>query len=107
MSDTQMDTPETLNGSYSYGGLKIRMPDLFYGDCSKLEDWILQFDWHFYIEGDKIELADKVVLVSTFMKGPAEKWVLPIIRKYMDDSIMDTGNTALVEYWDAFKIRLW
>jgi hypothetical protein len=106
MSDTQMDTPETSNGSHSHGGLKVRMPDLFYGDRSKLEDWILQFDRHFHIEGDKIESADKVVLVSTFMKGPAEKWVLPIIRKYMDDSIMDAGNTALVEHWDAFKIRL-
>jgi hypothetical protein len=40
------------------------------------------------------------------MKGPAEKWVLPIICKYMDDSIIDAGNTALVEHWDAFKIRL-
>jgi hypothetical protein len=101
-----MDTPETLNSSYSYSRLKIRMLDLFYRDCSKLEDWILQFDRHFYIKGDKIELADKVVLVLTFMKGPAEKWVLPIIRKYMDDSIIDIGNTALVEHWDAFKIRL-
>jgi hypothetical protein len=73
MSNTQMDTPETSNGSYSHGGLKIRIPDLFYGDRSKLEDWILQFDRHFYIEGDKIELADKVVLVLTFIKGPAEK----------------------------------
>jgi hypothetical protein len=69
----QIDTPKTLNSSYSYGGLKIRMPDLFYRDYSKLEDWILQFNWHFYIKGDKIELADKVVLVLTFIKGPAKK----------------------------------
>jgi hypothetical protein len=68
-----MDTPKTSNSSYSHGGLKIRMPDLFYGDRSKLEDWILQFDRYFYIKGDKIELADKVVLVLTFIKGPAEK----------------------------------
>jgi hypothetical protein len=49
------------------------MPDLFYRDCSKLEDWILQFNQHFHIKGDKIKLADKVVLVSTFIKGPAKK----------------------------------
>jgi hypothetical protein len=73
ISDIQIDTPKTSNGFYSYSGLKIRMLDLFYRDCSKLEDWILQFDRHFYIKGDKIELADKVVLVSTFIKGPAEK----------------------------------
>jgi hypothetical protein len=74
------------------------MPDLFYRDRSKLEDWILQFNRHFHIKGDKIKSADKVILVSTFMKGPAEKWVLPIIRKYMDNSIIDAGNTALVEH---------
>jgi hypothetical protein len=68
-----MDTPKTSNGSYSHSGLKIRILDLFYRDRSKLEDWILQFDQHFYIKGDKIELADKVVLVSTFIKGPTKK----------------------------------
>jgi hypothetical protein len=106
ISNTQIDTPKTSNGSYSYGGLKVRMPDLFYRDCSKLEDWILQFNRHFYIKGDKIKSADKVVLVLTFIKEPAKKWVLPIIRKYMDNSIIDAGNTALVKHWDAFKIRL-
>jgi hypothetical protein len=103
MTDTTMDTPDTHHG---HGGLKVKMPDLFYGDRSKLEDWILQFDRHFHIEGDKIEDVDKVILVSTYMKGPAEKWVLPIIRKYMDPNSHDAGNTVLVEQWDAFKIRL-
>jgi hypothetical protein len=40
------------------------------------------------------------------MKGDAEKWVILIIRRYMDDTIADVGNTILVENWDAFKIRL-
>jgi hypothetical protein len=103
MTDTTMDTPDTY---YGYGGLKVKMPDLFYGDRSKLEDWILQFNRHFHIEGDKIKDVDKVILVSTYIKGPAEKWVLPIIQKYMDPNSYDAGNTVLVEQWDAFKIRL-
>jgi hypothetical protein len=38
------------------------------------------------------------------MRGDAEKWVLPIIRQYIDDKIEDARNAALVESWDAFKI---
>jgi hypothetical protein len=53
-----------------------------------------------------VDDSDKVVLASTYMKGDAEKWVIPIIRQYMDDTIADAGNTTLVESWDAFKIRL-
>jgi hypothetical protein len=40
------------------------------------------------------------------MKGDAEKWVILIIRRYMDDAITDAGNAMLVESWDTFKIRL-
>jgi hypothetical protein len=57
----------------------------------------------FYIEGDKVDDFNKVVLASTYMKGDAEKWVIPIIRQYMDDTIANAGNTILVENWDVFK----
>jgi hypothetical protein len=83
--------------------LKAQKPDLFYGERSKLKTWILQFDCLFHIEG-QIENEDKVVLASTYMKGDAEKWVLLIIRRYMDDGITDAGNAALVKSWDTFKI---
>jgi hypothetical protein len=105
MSDTAMDTPESSQ-TYGHSTLKAQKPDNFYGDRNKLENWILQFDRLFHIEGDKIDDDDKVILVSTYMKGDAEKWVLPILKTYMDDNINDAGNTALVESWDAFKTRL-
>jgi hypothetical protein len=105
MSDTAMDTPESSQ-TYGRSTLKPHKPDLFYGDRNKLDNWILQFDRLFHIEDDKVEEADKVMLVSTFMKGDAETWVLPILKTYIDDTITDAGNTALVESWDAFKIRL-
>jgi hypothetical protein len=28
-------------------GIKVATPDLFYGDRTKLEDWLLQFDMYF------------------------------------------------------------
>ena len=58
------------------------------------------------MEGDKIENDDKVILATTYIKGDAKKWVLPIIWKYIDDDITDKDNTNLVEDWHAFKTRL-
>lgn len=104
MSDVTMDTPDA---SHVFGSTTRGMkPDLFYGDRRKLEVWLLQMDRHFHVEGDKIEDDDKVVLASTYMKGDAEKWVEPILRKYMDETIIDDDNTALVEDWTTFKTRL-
>jgi hypothetical protein len=102
-----MNTPDSSSNPLPSRGmtLKAQKPDLFYGERSKLETWILQFDRLFHIEG-QIENEDKVVLASTYMKGDAEKWVIPIIRRYMDDAITDAGNAILVESWDTFKIRL-
>jgi len=45
-------------------------------------------------------------LATTYLKGDAEKWSIPIIRRYMDNSIRDADNVALVEDWDAFKTKM-
>jgi len=99
-----MDTPDasTVFGSATRG----MKPDPYHGDRRKLETWLLQMDRHFHVEGDKIENDDKVVVASTYMKGDAEKWVIPILRKYMDDTKVDEDNTTLVEDWTAFKAEL-
>jgi hypothetical protein len=104
MSDTVMDTPEeSHSGNMTVRGMK---PDTYSGDRSKLETWLLQVDRYFHVEGDRIESVDKVVLASTYLRGDAEKWSIPIIRKYMDDKTNDPANTALVEDWDQFKERM-
>jgi hypothetical protein len=74
MSDASMNTLDSSSNLLPSQGmtLKAQKPDLFYGERSKLETWILQFDRLFYIEG-QIENKDKVVLASTYMKGDAEK----------------------------------
>jgi hypothetical protein len=105
--DTAMDTPQASEGNqYLKPNLKLHQPDLYYGDREKLETWILQFDRHFHIEGDNVVDEDKVTLASTYMRDKAEKWVLPIITRYMSQSVNDAENKALVEDWDLFKIRL-
>ena len=95
MSDIAMNTPDAsqAGGSVNTGN----KPDLYHGDRNKLEAWILQVDRYFHLQGDRIEDENKVVLASTYFRGDAEKWANPIIQRYMDDSITDANNTALVE----------
>jgi hypothetical protein len=40
------------------------------------------------------------------MRGEAEKWVLPIVEKYMDNEQVDGDNAMLIEQWDLFKQKL-
>jgi hypothetical protein len=104
MSDIAMDTPDSSHAGGSTS--RANKPDLYRGERSKLETWLLQVDRHFHIEGDRIEDSDKVVLASTYMKGDAEKWIVPILRKYMDENVVDADNTELVENWTTFKEKI-
>jgi hypothetical protein len=36
------------------------------------------------------------MLATTYMRRDAEKWVIPIVRTYMDLAL-DTANSAIVE----------
>jgi hypothetical protein len=105
MSDVAMDTPDA---SQTTGGVANRAnkPDTYHGDRKKLEAWLLQVDRYFHLAGDRIEDSDKVVLATTYLRGDAEKWANPILRRYMDDAIKDDENAALVEDWDAFKKKM-
>jgi hypothetical protein len=99
-----MDTPD----SSVHGGRHARLakPDLYHGDRTKLETWILQFDRYFHMAGDNIEDNDQVIHATSYMKGDAEKWVAPMLRRYMDTSIKDKENVKLFEDWDLFKAKL-
>ena len=99
-----MDTPTASQTGGT--AIKAYKPDLYHGDRNKLEAWLLQVDRYFHLAGDKIEDNDKVVLATSYHRGDAEKWSNPIIKRYMDDSITDADNTALVEDWDAFKTKM-
>jgi hypothetical protein len=45
------------------------------------------------------------MLATTYMRGDAEKWVIPIVCTYIDPAL-DTANSAIVESWDNFKTKL-
>jgi hypothetical protein len=104
MSDTEMDTPSASHTTKVTS--KSNKPDVYNGERNELEPWLLQVDRYFHLEGDKIDDNDMVVWATTFLRGNAGKWVTPIIRRYMDDTVEDTENKNLVEDWDTFKAKM-
>jgi hypothetical protein len=56
--------------------------------------------------GDYIEKDDEVINATSYMKGDAEKWVTPLLRRYMDADVDDKENQRLFESWDSFKVKL-
>lgn len=105
MSDVQMDTPGSdhpTRGATS----RIAKPDLYHGDRAKLEKWLLQFDVYFKVEDENIDDTDKPLLVTSYMRGRAEEWVTPYLKKYMDSDNQEEAITHMFEDWDAFKEKL-
>ena len=100
-----MDTPDSSQTTGGTAG-RANKPDTYHGDRKKLDAWLLQVDRYFHLAGDKIEDSDKTVLATTYLRGDAEKWANPIIRRYMDNSVEDADNAELVENWDAFKKKM-
>ena len=54
---------------------KPSKPDLFYRERSKLNGWLLQFDFYFKLRKSKISEVDKVPLTVTFIRGKALLWI--------------------------------
>ena len=65
-------------------GTKPSKPDLFYGERSKLNGWLLQFDLYFRLGKDRIPEVNKVPLTATFIRGKALSWINSDLSGYMD-----------------------
>ncbi|KAF2274103.1 uncharacterized protein EI97DRAFT_479338 [Westerdykella ornata] len=102
MSDTSMHTPNQTQGGKS----KVAKPDLYFGDCNKLEDWLLQFNLFFKFNDDNIDDDDKASLVASYMRGQAAKWVKLYLIKYMDDKNDDAEITHMFEDYLVFKEKI-
>jgi len=63
--------------------IKVNAPDKYYGDRTGLEDWITQVEIYFTfypVPGNK-----KTLLASTFLRGRAQHWLKPNLRKYLEN----------------------
>ena len=64
--------------------VKVKSPDVYYGDNDKLEDWLIQLNLFFRF-GPKVEETDKTVYATSFLRGRALKWIKPALTKYLKE----------------------
>jgi hypothetical protein len=103
MSDTVTLTPERSNGA-------IGKPDMYHGDRSKLEDWILQMDLFFKFARPDVKEGDKATLASTYMRGHVMRWIKPYLTRYMNEfnepeDAVGSDLEFLID-WDDFKEKI-
>lgn len=97
-------TPSSAPSNQSHG-LKVAKPDLYHGDRSKLEDWLLQFDLFFTFQGSTIQEDQKTKLAASYMRGQAFRWIKPFIKNKMDETSTEEDDVWL-EDWTDFKIKI-
>jgi len=86
---------------------KVAKPDLYHGDRSTLEDWLLQFDLYFKFGASDVDDDDQPSLAASFLRGEAAKWIRPHLIKYMDNnSTKEPELNLLMEDFDEFKRRI-
>lgn len=92
--------------STGFGKKSIRMPDLYHGNCTKTEGWLLQWDLHFNLVEDHINDNKKATLATTYMQGNAKKWITPYLKKHLDDNNEDANIALLFEDFSVFKTQV-
>jgi hypothetical protein len=104
MSDDSMGSATEIR-TVRIPATKVAKPDLYYGDRSKLEGWLLQWDLFFLFE-DAVEDHKKATLVASYMRGDAQTWVTPYLIKFLgdeDDPAIDRMFKEYLEFKDKLR----
>ena len=78
-------------------GVKIAQPDLYYGDRDKLETWLTQIQLYLAFMGDKIPSNKHPTFAITYLRGRAQKWVEPFLKRYIEEP--DDEENTEVKLW--------
>ncbi len=81
--------------------IKINTPDKYMGERTGLEDWITQVEVYFSFY--PVPDSKKTLLASTFLRGRAQHWFKPSLRKYLD---RDEDPGGIFANFDSFKGEL-
>ena len=82
LSTVSTSTPTTTTNVLPSAQVKTKTPDMYYGDRRKLDEWLLQLDLYFKFQGQMVAAQQRVLFASTFMRGQAQRWIKPHIKKY-------------------------
>ena len=113
MSTSGVYTHSTLSVSYhqhdtnNERGISVAKPDLFYGDCNKVDDWLMQLQVYFTFQrGDLLPTSKQPLFTTTYMRGNVQKWIKPYVVKYLSGEGVDEGINAWMESFARFKVKI-
>jgi hypothetical protein len=88
---------------------KLPKAENFDGTRSKLRGFLTQMNMHLDVNKFKLTNdADKVIFVSTYLRGQAWDWLEPYVREYYEKDSSEWSNTAvnIFSSYDKFKEHL-
>ncbi len=82
-------------------------PDLFYGDCDKVDDWLMQLQVYFiFQESNWLPANRQPLFATTYMRENAQKWIKPYLVKYLSGKGADDGIDVWMESYAKFKVKV-
>ena len=82
-------------------GIKVNKPETYYRDRNSLDDWLTQLDTYFYF--NKVLEDKKAIFAFTFIRGRAERWIKPQVRKFYND---EEDLTEIFSNYNNFKTEI-
>lgn len=92
---------------YPKGSIKVAKPDLYYGERSLLEDWILQMDLFFKSSRSPIASKNRVTFATTYMRERVQRWIKSYLIKYLNNQNKSRNNESDEEDEDEVKLTKW
>ena len=81
--------------------IKVNKFDLYYEDRMTLKDWFTQIK--IYLLFNSVEKNRKTLFVFTFLRGRAERWLKPSLRKKLNDN---EDNKEIFAQFSEFKKKI-
>ena len=78
-----INRPPTSNSNDRSDKTRVSKPDLYHGERSGLEDWLSQLEVYFMF--DPLQEEKKTMLAVSYLRGRAQHWFKPTLRKFLDD----------------------
>ena len=104
-SSSRYDSDDANVNAGTGNVMNVSKPDLYHGERHKLDDWLIQWDLFFLFQGEKIPGNRRVVLVASYMRGQAFKWIKPYLQQYnQGDATHDVD--AWMASFDQFKDKI-
>ncbi|GCB18984.1 protein LDOC1 [Aspergillus awamori] len=100
---------QLLEGRLAVKSVKVRPPEPFDGNRSRLRAFLTQLDLYLNMNKEKLRNeVDKIFFASTYLNGTAFNWFEPYIRDYQEKPVgeQDDDTKRIFASYARFKERL-